>query len=426
MSFHARLKAVHSDAGRRLRICPYGHTTKRGLVRGLCLLLAVVALSPIASGTFLSAVVPALSPFVAMTAILTTRTFHALAWLGLIVGATVLLRRRTFCRWVCPAGLCLDGASWLGRRGGRRTIRCPSLGYGIVGLTLGGVCLGYPFLLWLDPLARFAGLSALGDGDLGAALVLSVGGFAALLVLDLLWPHLWCTRLCPLGAFQDLLSGLAGSLRRVAAASASLPPAPTLRGRQSRRSWRWYPSRRTFLTVAAGASCAALARSSHKDAPRPLRPPGALEEFTFRGVCTRCGNCLRACPSGVVAQDLGPNGWASLLTPVLDFQRDYCREDCVKCTEVCPSGALTRIPREMKASVRLGLPRVDMGVCLLGEDRECSACRSRCPYNAIRYVWSEVDYTLTPHIDQDKCTGCGACEVACPTTPRKAILILPA
>jgi formate hydrogenlyase subunit 6/NADH:ubiquinone oxidoreductase subunit I len=128
----------------------------------------------------------------------------------------------------------------------------------------------------------------------------------------------------------------------------------------------------------------------------------------------------------VIERDLGDNGWAALLTPVLRFRTDYCREDCVRCTEVCPTGALAPLPLAGKANVRLGLPRVDMEVCLLGDDRECSACRSRCPYDAIRYVFSESDYTLRPRIDVEKCTGCGACEAACPTAPRKAIVIVPA
>jgi ferredoxin len=34
-------------------------------------------------------------------------------------------------------------------------------------------------------------------------------------------------------------------------------------------------------------------------------------------------------------------------------------------------------------------------------------------------------YTLTPQIDPNRCNGCGACEAACPTSPQKAIVVLP-
>jgi formate hydrogenlyase subunit 6/NADH:ubiquinone oxidoreductase subunit I len=66
-----------------------------------------------------------------------------------------------------------------------------------------------------------------------------------------------------------------------------------------------------------------------------------------------------------------------------------------------------------------------MRVCLLGEDRECFLCRNHCPYEAITLVWSETDYMLTPKIDLQKCPGCGACEVVCPTSPGKAIVVHP-
>jgi len=131
------------------------------------------------------------------------------------------------------------------------------------------------------------------------------------------------------------------------------------------------------------------------------------------------------CPSGIIESDSGEGGIAGLLTPVLSFQDDYCREDCARCMDVCPSGALRRFSLEDKQEVRIGFPRLDMKLCLLGDDRECTACRRSCPYGAIRYVWSESEYTLTPRIDSRRCNGCGACEAACPTRPRRAIAVMP-
>jgi ferredoxin-type protein NapF len=309
----------------------------------------------------------------------------------------------------------MDGASRLGRRLGRRCVGFPNLGPWIVVATWGGACLGTPLFLWLDPLARFTGAFSPGGYGLQTGPILAIAAFLAMLVLSVLWANAWCARVCPLGACQDLLFSLSRfcrcrlGRRRVAAPPDLGVPVP----------------RRILLGAAAGAAWAGTTRLLGSTRPPPLRPPGAVAESAFRGLCTRCGNCLRVCPSGVIEQDLGSSGWAGFLTPVLQFRKGHCREDCVRCTQVCPSGALERVPLAKKADVRLGLPRVDMSLCLLGEDRECSLCRSRCPYGAIRYVFCESDYTLTPQVDPDRCNGCGACEAACPTKPKKAIVVVP-
>ncbi|MEN6424297.1 MAG: 4Fe-4S binding protein [Phycisphaerales bacterium] len=378
----------------------------RGLVRTLCLLAAVLALWPILPVATTAALVPALSPFVAVSAILTTWGLPMMVWLGLIV---MLVRHRLFCHWVCPVGLCMDGASRLGRRLGRRTGSFPRLGPWIVLFTLGGACLGYPFLLWLDPLARFAGVFDLGSRGPRLGVMFSIVVFLAMLAISFRWPNAWCGRVCPLGAFQDLLSLVSRSFRSLVLRKPSAGPLP----------------RRMLLGAVAGATFAAVTGPFRRRMSRPLRPPGAVDEPAFVGLCTRCGNCVRACPSGIIERDLGGNGWAGFLAPVLSFRGDYCREDCVRCTQACPSGALKHVSQAKKGIVRLGLPRVDMSLCLLADDRECSLCKSRCPYDAVHYVFSEADYTLTPQIDPDKCNGCGACEAACPTSPPKAIIVFP-
>ncbi len=120
---------------------------------------------------------------------------------------------------------------------------------------------------------------------------------------------------------------------------------------------------------------------------------------------------------------MGQRGVAGLLTPQVRFQSDYCLESCNQCTVVCPSGALQGVALEAKAQVVMGTPQVDMDLCLLGQDRECSHCRNHCPFEAIRLVFSQEWYTLTPVVELDRCPGCGACEVACPTQPDKAIVV---
>jgi len=410
---------LNPDATRRSSAQTATLSTRRRaqpLVRGACLAGAALLLWPAATGTSLSILVPALSPFVAVAALLTTGAFHTATLVGLAVGVVAIVRGRLFCRWVCPAGLCLDGASRLGRCLGRRPYQGASVGRWLVLLTLGGACLGYPFLLWLDPLALFAGVFDLSVRGIQSGAWLSATAFVAVFALSVVWPNAWCGSACPLGAFQDVLYRTPRSVRTVLAHRGSVQ-----RARDVSRL-----SRRAILGVTAGASLAGIAKLVRGQLHPPLRPPGARDESGFLGVCIRCGNCVRACPSGIIRRDTGQNGWASLLTPILSFRDDYCREDCVRCMHVCPSGALEPLLLEDKTRMQIGLPRMDMNVCLLAEDRECSACARACPYDAIRYVFSEAQYTLSPQIDAKRCTGCGACEAACPTTPKKAIIVLPA
>jgi Fe-S-cluster-containing hydrogenase component 2 len=319
----------------------------RLLVRIISLLAAVATL-----WVFVSRWVPSLSPFVGLSVATATRRLSAVACLGVLVGIAAMVKPRVFCRWICPLGLCLEGAGGLGRRLKRRPGRWPSLGPWIVLLTLGGACLGHPLMLWLDPLALFAG-----------------GGFVLVLAATVVWPGVWCGRVCPLGAFQDLLRAGFTSARSLVGFGRATDVDAGL-------------SRRVILGVAAGAGSAGILGLVRKNGPRPLRPPNARTETQFSSLCTRC-------------------------------------------TEVCPSGAIGPLHVRDKAKIRIGLPRVDAGLCLLSDDRECSACARWCPYGAIRYVFSETTYSLGVQIDPQKCNGCGACEAACPTKPRKAIVVLP-
>ncbi len=388
-----------TEAARRRRV--------RWLVRVSSLVVAIVLLLA-AKQTRWPVLVPALSPFIAVGSILATRAFAVAACLGLAVGLIAMLRPRWFCRWVCPLGLCADGMSYMGRRCGRESVKRPSIGRWIVLLTLAGACLGYPLLLWLDPLAIFSGAFGVAESRTGWLMVLPL---LLVLATSFVWPHIWCGRICPLGALQDALTHLASRARRK-------------RAQHSPERWNPPLARRTVLGVAAGAALAGIARSSQGSRPRPLRPPGAIDEPEFLGVCVRCGNCVRACPTHIIEPSLGRHGPAGLLAPILHFQENYCLVDCTKCTQVCPSGALVRLSPDGKASRPIGLPQVDMSVCLLAESRECTECGRWCPHAAIRYVWSETEYTLIPEIDAQKCTGCGACEAACPTKPNKAIVVV--
>jgi len=282
-------------------------------------------------------------------------------------------------------------------------------------LTLAGAAFGYPLFLWLDPLAMFSGVFNLGSRSAGPASWWCAVGLPAVLLISVLLPGGWCACICPLGALQDLLSHVASAVRR-----RFLPARQRGNSRPHGRL-----ARRLLLAASLGACWAAATRTLRRTASAPLRPPGAIAEWNFPGACIRCGNCVRACPVGIIGADLGQHGMAGLLAPVLRFEQDYCHEDCTRCMDLCSSGALRQLSAEAKRGTPIGYPRVDMGRCLLGDDHECARCRNSCPFEAITLVFSPTDYALTPRIDPAKCSGCGACEVACPTSPAKAIVVQP-
>ncbi len=62
----------------------------------------------------------------------------------------------------------------------------------------------------------------------------------------------------------------------------------------------------------------------------------------------------------------------------------------------------------------MGIAKVEVEFCHLANDHECEICRRHCPFDAITYAWDESAYTRKPLVDATRCTGCGACEIACP------------
>lgn len=383
--------------------------------------MATVLLLPILPWERAAVVLPAASPFVTIAAVLVTWTAQATFGIGLLVGLIASVRKRWFCRWVCPTGLCADGASRVGLLAGRRCPRLPALGLWLALLTWGGACVGYPLLLWLDPLAMFAGLFRLTGSTWEISTWCCASGVPAVLIVSLLWPTSWCARLCPLGATQDLLAEFSrfGSALRPKRSSA--PAAEAIVPSRHRAGF----PRRTVLGLCLGAAWASAVQAVRGAPPAPLRPPGAQEELSFVGLCVRCGNCIRSCPTKIIRPDDFERGLTGWLAPLVEFRDNYCLEGCTRCLDVCPSGALRPLSLAEKIQAPLGVPQVDMNICLLSDDRECSVCRNRCPFEAIQLIFSEADYTLRPQVDLKKCPGCGACEVACPTQPKKAIVVRP-
>jgi ferredoxin-type protein NapF len=387
-------------------------------VRLSCFLLATLLLLPFPFWIHCSRIFVQASSFIAICTILAGGTIWVGSILGLVFAVISLARKRWFCRYICPVGLLLDTVSAAKLPVRIWWKRFPPIGKYIVLLTAAGAIFGYPLFLWMDPLAFLNNAFSAFKATNVLSVIVSLSGIVVLLLLTLTSGDFWCARICPLGATQDLLENIGsfrGYFQKTNRTESRAKAAP---------GNAFWATRRMFIAAAAGLGFSLLAKKigQARSDDAPLRPPGAISEDKFTGLCLRCGNCIRACPSKIIHPDSGQSGVLGFLSPVIRYKTDYCKQDCNACTTVCPSGALQRLGLEQKNSYIIGKASVDTALCLWGVS-ECHTCLPSCPYEAIKIQWNEEAYESFPGVDSAKCNGCGACEAVCPTGDLKAIKV---
>ena len=108
-------------------------------------------------------------------------------------------------------------------------------------------------------------------------------------------------------------------------------------------------------------------------------------------------------------------------------RRPICRPECVKCSEVCPAGAIRPISVADKSSIQIGHAVWVKENCVpLTDGVECGNCARHCPVGAITMVPSvkgKDDSPKIPVVNAERCIGCGACENLCPSRPFSAIYV---
>jgi len=189
----------------------------------------------------------------------------------------------------------------------------------------------------------------------------------------------------------------------------------------NRRGFFRQIARKTSATTVEGLDAWARQRAKHW-----IRPPFALDELDFLLACTRCRECIDACPAGVVFALPARLGAQFADTPALDLLNKACLL-CADwpCVKACAPGALRlpeSPPRRKKRPPKISPPRlatvrIHTGTCLPYLGPECGACRDSCPIDGA-LVW-EME---RPHIDPAQCTGCAQCRLACIAEP-KAIVV---
>lgn len=126
-------------------------------------------------------------------------------------------------------------------------------------------------------------------------------------------------------------------------------------------------------------------------------PPGASPVGLQS--CTGCGLCVERCPTGIIALSDG--------LPALDFASGECTF-CGECKLVCPEPVFAPEPIH-----RFSHAATVTDACLARRDVACQSCGESCPENAIRFR-ARLGGPFLPDLDEELCTGCGACLQVCP------------
>ncbi len=170
---------------------------------------------------------------------------------------------------------------------------------------------------------------------------------------------------------------------------------------------------------------------------RLIRPPGALGEKLFLGACIRCYRCQDACDIGAI-QFFTEADRRYYHTPYIDPSIKACNL-CMKCTKICPTGALIPMEVESRAKVNMASVEIRKDLCLsykakairneqallMEAGREptesqaiverrgpCGECYMFCPLRK-RAIKLEPGSFLAPVVIAENCVGCGMCEEIC-------------
>ena len=151
---------------------------------------------------------------------------------------------------------------------------------------------------------------------------------------------------------------------------------------------------------------------------RHLRPPGALPEMAFLAACTRCGDCISACPPFALRK-VPPSSGFGAGTPYIDPELQACTAcETMPCVAACPTDALT-LPPQGWAGYRLAALELVPERCVTFAGTPCRACADACPIGERALA---IDTDGHPVLKAEGCVGCGVCVRACITRPSSFLL----
>lgn len=170
-----------------------------------------------------------------------------------------------------------------------------------------------------------------------------------------------------------------------------------------------------------------LAAIEEKKVPKrntPITPAGSSSGNNMNKHCTGCQLCVSVCPNQVLRPS---SSLTTLMQPEMSYERGYCRPECTKCSEVCPTGAIHKITQAEKTATQIGHAVWIKANCVVNTNKvSCGNCARHCTNGAIQMVAIDAtksDSLKIPAINSERCIGCGACENLCPARPFSAIYV---
>ncbi len=389
-----------------------------------------------------------------------------------------LLFGRIYCSVICPLGIMQDIYSWLGGKFKKNRFSYVKehkwLRYTVLVLFI--VCLIIGFAPVTTLLAPYSTYGRIVTSFYLRNVTVSVIAWVMMLVLGVLaflYGRAYCNSICPVGTFLSFFSrfsllrvrinednckhcGLCEKNCKARAIDAKAGTVDYSRCvvcgdclAQCKFDALHYSTskpapaapdqgRRSFLVGAALATgTAALAQAqmkvdgglaviTDKEAPKrttPLTPPGSISARHMQQHCTACQLCVSACPNHVLRPS---TELSSFMQPTLSFEVGYCRPECTRCSQVCPTGAIKPITKEEKTAIHVGhAVWVKDNCVVLTDGVSCGNCARHCPAGAIQMVEYQHNgqTVMIPAVNESRCIGCGACENLCPSRPFSAIYV---